>query len=162
VYITHMASDLNTVDVAVIDDALLRLRRLWAASRHRILDDGVTAVELSSLLVVEACVRCRVQGREANVSDVAELADVAPSTASRLVDAAENAGLLHRQPSAASRRRTALVLTAEGEALRAWAVQARTGWLTDQLSGWDNNDVHQFGRLLQRFADQIGPSRPVT
>ena len=40
-----------------IDDAFLRLRRLWTASRHRILDDGGAPVELSSLLVIEACVR---------------------------------------------------------------------------------------------------------
>lgn len=144
-----------------IDDALLRLRRLWAASKHRILDDGITSVELSSLLVVEACARCREQGREANVSDVAELADVAPSTASRLVDAAESAGLLHRQPSRESARRTALELTPAGEALRARAVSTRTGWLADQLSGWEQSDVDQMGALLQRFADQIGPSRPL-
>jgi DNA-binding MarR family transcriptional regulator len=148
-------------NLMAIDDALLRLRRLWAASKHRILDDGVTGVELSSLLVVEACARCREQGREANVSDVANLADVAPSTASRLVDAAEDAGLLDRQPSSASGRHTALVLTAAGDALRARAVVARTGWLADQLRDWDAEDVNQFGRLLQRFADRVGPSRPV-
>lgn len=144
-----------------IDEALLRLRRLWAASRHRILDDGITAVELSSLLVVEACARCREQGREANVSDVAHLADVAPSTASRLVDAAQNAGLLHRRPSRESARRTALELTPTGDALRTRAVTARTSWLTDQLTDWEQADVDHLGELLQRFADQIGPSRPL-
>ncbi len=144
-----------------IDDALLRLRRLWAASKHRILDDGGDPVELSSLLVVEACARCRDEGREANISDVAHLADVAPSTASRLVDTAESAGLLRRQPSQQSARQTALELTPSGEALRARAVTARTGWLADQLSSWEPSDVHQFGLYLQRFADEVGPNRPL-
>lgn len=138
-----------------IDDAFLRLRRLWAASRHRVVDDGVLAVEMSSLLVIEACARQAERGREANVSDVAFLADVAPSTASRLVDVAEAAGLLTRARSAHSARRTALVLTEEGVALRTRAVAIRQRWLREQLADWDAADVQQFGRLLQRFADQL-------
>lgn len=142
-----------------IDDALLRLRRLWAASKHRILDDGVTAVEVSSLLVVEACARCDELGEEANISDVAHLADVAPSTASRLVDTAEDAGLLQRQPSRESARRTRLELTPAGRALRTRAVSARTGWLADQLADWEQADVDELGRYLQRFANQISGHR---
>ena len=141
-----------------IDDAFLRLRRLWAASRHRVVDDGVLAVEMSSLLVIEACARQADRGREANVSDVAFLADVAPSTASRLVDVAEAAGLLRRARSAHSARRTALVLTDQGAALRDRAVATRQRWLGEQLADWDPAEVEQFGRLLQRFADQLhGP-----
>lgn len=147
--------------IDAVDDALLRLRRIWAASRHRIVHDGVTPVELSSLLVVEACARRTGEGAEANVSDVAALADVAPSTASRLVDAAEQAGLLTRRPSRRSGRRTALVLTASGAALRERAVAARTDWLTEQMAGWDPAEVACFGQLLQRFAAQVhDPGRP--
>ena len=142
-----------------IDDALLRLRRLWAASRHRVVDDGSTPVELSSLLVVEACARCAARGLEANVSDVATLADVTPSTASRLVDAAERAGLLTRRLSGHSARRTALVLTPAGAALRDRALAARTAWLTEQLLDWDAADVTRFGELLQRFADRVHDAR---
>lgn len=150
--------------LAAVDDALLRLRRLWAASRHRIMDGGGSAVELSGLLVVEACARRATLGLEANVSDVALLADVTPSTASRLVDAAVQAGLLSRHPSSLSGRRTALVLSSAGAALRERAVEARTGWLAEQLAGWEPADVQRFGELLQRFADQIhdadGPVHP--
>lgn len=154
-YDTHMDENDPPSGIEAVDDALLRLRRLWAASRHRIVHDGVTAVELSSLLVVEACARRASEGAEANVSDVAELADVAPSTASRLVDAAELAGLLSRRPSVHSARRTALALTPAGAALRERAVAARTGWLSEQLADWDPADVDCFGQLLQRFADQV-------
>lgn len=141
--------------VDAIDDAFLRLRRLWSASRHRVEDDGTIRIELSSLLVVEACAR-KVEARaEANVSDVAFLADVTSSTATRLVDTAERAGLLRRQRSAYSGRRTALVLTPDGQALRARAVEARRSWLNAQLANWSAAEVEQFGELLQRFADGL-------
>lgn len=142
-------------ELDAIDDAFLRLRRLWSASRHQIQDDGVTSVELSSLLVVEACARKVSARAEANVSDVAFLADVTSSTATRLVDAAVRAGFLQRQRSAYSGRRTALVLTPAGEALRARAVTARRSWLAAQLESWSTDDVKKFGQLLQRFANEL-------
>jgi DNA-binding MarR family transcriptional regulator len=140
-----------------VDDALLRLRRLWAVSRHRILNDGLTTVELSSLLVVEICARLREQGEAAHVSDVATFADVTPSTASRLVDSAEHAGLLSRQPSRRSARHTALVLTPAGAALQQRAAAARIEWLSEQLDDWPSADVDDLGRLLQRLANQVNP-----
>lgn len=141
----------------MLDDALIRLRRLWSTSRTRFVEDGATAVEMSSLLVVEACARGAATGREVVVSDVAELADVTPSTASRLVDRAEAAGLLCRIASTVSARRTALELTPAGADLRKRAVTARTGWLAGQLGDWDPADVERLGALLSRFADGLGP-----
>ena len=147
--------------LAAVDDALLRLRRLWSASRSRLVDDdGGPAVEMSSLLVVEACARGAARGTEVGVGDVARLADVEPSTASRLVDRAQEAGLVARRPSAASARRTALELTPAGSALRERAVRARQGWLADQLAGWTEADVAAFGALLTRFADGLGDPAP--
>lgn len=153
-YDTHVHRDLSA-----LDDALIRLRRLWSASRQRIVEDGTTPVEMSSLLVVEACARGELTHREVTVSDVAELADVAPSTASRLVDRAEAAGLLYRAPSSLSARHTALGLTAAGAALRERAVAARTTWLAEQLRDWDAADVERLGALLSRFADGLGRDR---
>lgn len=72
--------------LAEIDDALLRLRRLWSTSRHRVVDDVGTAVEISSLIVVEACARGTETGSEVGVGDVARLAGVTASTATRLAD----------------------------------------------------------------------------
>lgn len=95
---------------------------------QEIVEDGATPVEMSSLLVIEACARGAAQEREVTVGDVAQLADVAPSTASRLVDRAETAGLLHRIPSSISARRAALELTPAGAALRERAVSALTTW----------------------------------
>lgn len=148
------------VDLHQLDDSLIRLRRLWGASRNRLVADGTTSVEMSSLLVVEACARGADLHREVTVGDVADLADVTASTASRLVDRAEAAGLLNRTPSAVNARRTALVLTPSGTALRRRAVAARTAWLADQVREWDPADVERLGELLARFADgmQAGAS----
>lgn len=142
-------------DLSVLDDALIRLRRLWSASRTRFVEDGATAVEMSSLLVVEACARGTAAGREVVVSDVAELADVAPSTASRLVDRAEASGLLNRIPSSVNARRTALELTPAGADLRERALTARIEWLTGQMRDWEPADVQRLGALLSRFADGL-------
>ena len=147
-YGTHVDADLS-----VLDDALIRMRRLWSASRTRFVADGATPVEMSSLLVVEACARGAAGGWEVTVGDVARLADVASSTASRLVDRAEAAGLLRRAPSSISARRTALALTPAGAALRERAVSARTTWLAGQLRDWDPVDVQRFAVLLSHFAD---------
>jgi DNA-binding MarR family transcriptional regulator len=139
----------------VLDDALLRLRRLWSPSRQRRVDDDGVAVEMSSLLVVEACARGAAAGREVSVADVASLADVAPSTASRLVDRAASTGLVERGTSLVDPRRTALSLTERGATLQARAYTARTTWLASQLHDWPERDVDHLAQLLARFADTL-------
>lgn len=128
----------------------MRLRRLWSATPRRPGDPN--PVEMSSVLVVEACARGADGGHEVSVGDVARFADVEHSTASRLVDRAARSGLLDRTPSAGDSRRTALVLTPAGRKLRARSVAFRTAWLTGILDGWDIADVHTFAGLLDRFA----------
>ena len=147
----------NGEPLAGIDDALLRLRRLWSASRSRIVDERGIAAQMSSLLVVEACARGAAAGEEVTVGEVARFADVTASTASRLVDRAEQAGLLRRAPSAETARHTALRLTAEGAALRERALRARLDWLGERVAGWTPGEVADLGRLLGRFADTLEP-----
>lgn len=147
-----------SADLSALDDALIRLRRLWSTSRQRFAGADGRPVEMSSLLVVEACARGAAAGREVVVGDVAAHADVTASTASRLVDRAETAGLLHRVPSALSARRTALELTPEGAELRTRAVAARTGWLAEHLRGWEPADVERLSALLSRFAAGLEPT----
>jgi DNA-binding MarR family transcriptional regulator len=147
-----------TRDVTAVDDALLRLRRLWSPDRTRSIDDAGTPVEMSSLLVVEAC--ARTGGTEVTITDVARFADVTHSTASRLVDRAERAGLVRRLPSVRNARRTAVVLTDRGAALRARAVRARTAWLGTCLDDWTDADVDTLGKLLLRFAAAVEHGHP--
>ena len=125
-----------------IDDALVRMRRLWSSAPR--------GADMSSVLVVEACARA---AGPASVGDVARFADVEHSTASRLVERAVRAGFVER---AVCGRRAALHLTAEGRALRERAVAFRTAWLTGMLDDWPAADVVAFARLLGRFAARVG------
>jgi DNA-binding MarR family transcriptional regulator len=99
---------------------------------------------MSSLLVIEACARAA--GPEVTVGDVAAFLDVAPSTASRLVDRAEMAGLVSRVPSGVNSRRIAIVLTDKGSDLQQRAYRARVGWLGERLHDWSDLDVATLGR----------------
>ncbi len=157
-YSTHM-SDGGARDLALLDDALLRLRRLWAAPPPALVlesGDG-EPVTMSSVLVVEACAR---GGGEVGVGDVGQVLDVEPSTASRLVDRAVRAGLVERRPSEVDARRVALALTASGEALRARAVEFRLAWLSQVLQGWDDAEVGTLAAALARFADAVAETGP--
>jgi len=140
--------------LAGLDDALVRLRRLWSGPRQ-VIDHEGHPVEMSSVLVVEACARGAVRGRGVSVGDVAQFADVAPSTASRLVDRAVRAHLLQRRLSQLDARRSALELTPGGRALQARALQARLGWLGTVVDGWTPQDLTTLVELLGRFADSI-------
>lgn len=124
-----------------IDDALVRMRRLWSSAPR--------GVDMSSVLVVEACAR---ESGPVSVGHVARFADVEHSTASRLVDRAVRAGYVERS---ADGRRAALRLTPTGRELRERAVEFRTTWLTTVLDDWPDADVADLARLLERFAERI-------
>jgi DNA-binding MarR family transcriptional regulator len=147
-------------DLHLLDEALIRLRRLWTASRTHVVDDLGRRVEMSSVLVVEACARAEPGTAEMTVGDVAVFLDVEPSTASRLVERATAAGLLRRSASAVNGRRATLHLTDAGRALRARATAARLGWLSDVLADWAHEDVQVLGSALTRFADAVAVAPP--
>ena len=131
-----------------IDDALVRLRRLWSTAPR--------GPDMSSVLVVEACARRSVPS---TVGEVARFAGVEHSTASRLVERAVRAGYVER---AADGRRAALRLTASGRELRERAVAFRTAWLAGVLEEWPEADRALFARLLGRFSTDIGEHGPGT
>ena len=141
--------------VIELDDAFLRLRRLWSASRQRIIQTDGRYVEMSTLLVVEACARGATQHQPVSVADVAVFADVAPSTASRLVDRAVTAGFVHRTRPSAGSRPSALELTAAGVSLHQISLAARLQWLQRQLDGWPAGAVADLAYLLTQFADTL-------
>ncbi len=137
-------------ELLVVDDALVRLRRLWSASPR-----GAGAPEMSSVLVVEACARGAAAGAETTVGDVARFAGVEHSTASRLVDRAARHGLVEKVPSTRDARSTALRLSDAGRELRERSVDFRTRWLGGVLGEWAAEDVSDLARLLQRFAEAV-------
>jgi len=158
-YGTHIAPSDAPADLLDLDDALLRLRRLWTAPPPALVleqGDG-EPVTLSSVLVVEACARGE---GEVGVGEVGRFLDVEHSTASRLVDRAVRAGLVERTPSAVDARRVALRLTPSGQGLRERAVGFRLGWLGQVLADWDAGEVRALARSLTRFAEAVVTAGP--
>lgn len=142
-------------DLVRLDTALLDLRRFAevpsAARRGSTLRHGGDRVEISTVLVVDAVARFDALG-ECSIRNVAETLHVVPSTASRLVERAARAGMLHRGQSTTDPRRTVLSLTAAGWRLQREAVAFRTARLDALLSDWSAADVITFTCLLERFA----------
>ncbi len=147
-------------DLQLLDEALVRLRRLWAASRAHVLDDLGRRVEMSSVLVVEACARAEADTAEVTVGDVAAFLDVEASTASRLVDRTVTAGLIRRTASTVDARRAALSVTDAGRALRARATAARLSWLGGVVADWPHEDVQVLAAALAHFADAVAAASP--
>ena len=147
-------------DLKRLDVALLALRRFVDAPAPRgdsTLAHDSARVEVSTVLVVDAVAR-RGAGGECSIGAVAEELRVVHSTASRLIDRAVRAGMLHRTRSSADPRRVVLTLSAAGEQLQREAIAFRTGRLAELLVAWSDDEVTTFTRLLERFA---GSARPL-
>ena len=155
-----MSESVPPAILAGLDDALVRLRRLWSSPRQVITDADGRNVEMSSVLVVEACARGAEHGAPVGVGDVAQFADVAPSTASRLVDRAVRADLVRRTTTGGDARRITLHLTDAGRRLRARSLDARMAWLRTVVQDWPVQDLAELSGLLGRFADSLGEVGP--
>lgn len=132
-------------DLAILDEALLALRRFLQAPRT--VPDGDGRIKLSTLLVLHAL---EVSGA-ATVADVATRLEVTHSTASRLVQRAVDAGMVTRRPGA-DPRRVALTPTADGSSLSARAREFRHAQLRRRLGDWTPTEVRAFGQAMHRFA----------
>lgn len=144
--------------LVLLDSAMMRLRRLWTAPRTH---EGMRAdlgddVELSTVLVVDALARePSGDDRPLGVAEVAQRLDVAPSTASRLVDRAAAAGMVERRTSPSDARRADLHLTDRGRALHERARRFRAGYLANVLSDWPPDAVVTLATQLDAFADAV-------
>lgn len=151
--------------VADIAAALFHLRRVWAKPdlMKRIRAQTSTGtdgrpLQISNLMVVNA-VAALTDGEdeaaagEVTVGAVAERLEIDPSTASRLVGHAIDAGLLSRRPSPVDARRANLGLTEAGRRVKQVADRFRRAYLDELMTGWSAGERAEFARLLTRFAD---------
>ncbi|QXJ24087.1 winged helix-turn-helix transcriptional regulator [Actinomadura graeca] len=165
--------------LADIGVALFHLRRVWAKpdlmKRIRAQTSGGPGgrpLQISNLMVVNA-VAALTAGPparpdtapggdaepggadpcEVTVGAVAERLEVDPSTASRLVGHAIDAGLVSRRPSPVDARRANLGLTEAGRRVKAVSDRFRRAYLDELMTGWTGPERAEFARLLTRFAD---------
>lgn len=166
--------------LAAIGAALFHLRRVWIKPdmmkriRARTAGGpGGRPLQISNLMVVnavaaltdeppderpadtgaagetgEAEVSC-----EITVGAVADRLEIDPSTASRLVGHAIDAGLVSRRPSPVDARRANLGLTDAGRRVKQVADRYRRAYFHGLMNDWTDAERAEFARLLTRFAD---------
>ena len=134
-----------------LDDALLRLRRLWLhpARRRRFLAELGEPVELATLRTLRAIDLAG--GEEPSVGDVAAALVIDASTASRLVDQAVSGGYATRRPSQTDGRRSVLELTTAGADLLERSTKVRERLLAEVTTDWSTEDVATLTGLLERL-----------
>ncbi len=143
--------------LATIDAALLRLRRFTQAPREDSAPGPRESVEISTVLVVDAVEHLSASGATATVGTVADRLSVAPSTASRLIERAADAGMIERTRATGDSRRVVLVLTEAGGSLAARARDYRRARLADVLASWPPERIERFSTDLHDFAQLALP-----
>lgn len=142
-----------------IGTSLFRLRRVWARPdlmrKVGAQNPGPKPLQLSNLMVVTAVGRLGEAGAEVTIGAVAERLEVDPSTASRLVGHAIDAGYVSRRASASDARRADLRLTEPGRRVMESAERHRSAYLAEIMRSWPESDRVEFARLLTAFADAI-------
>lgn len=138
--------------------ALFQLRRIWAKPdlmrKLREHAHSDRPLQMSNLAVVHAIAKLtRESHDQVTVGGVAERIDVDPSTASRLVGHAIDAGLVCRRPSPVDARRANLQLTDLGVRVVEAADQGRRSYLAQLMSDWTVEECNEFARLLTRFTE---------
>jgi DNA-binding MarR family transcriptional regulator len=137
-----------------IETALFHLRRMWARPeimrKLREQDPSGRPVHTSSLFVVYAVAHLCSAG-DVTVGAVAERLEIDPSTASRVVGHAIDAGFVARLPSPQDARRANLQLTDAGRHLQQVADRFRHAYLAELLADWSDGERTAFARLLTRF-----------
>lgn len=142
--------------VAEIERAAFQLRRLWVKSHllqrlRRQCGQRGRPIPLSSLLVINAIAEA---GRDCDVTvgAVADHLDIDPSTASRLVGHAIDAGFVSRGASPVDARRAHLRLTQSGHRIKGLTDQFRRDFIAQLVADWTDDERSQFAVLLGRFA----------
>ena len=143
----------------ILDAAILSLRRFAAPPPGApSITHGGAPVDLSTVLVVEVVSHAGRSG--ISVSGTAEALQVTPSTASRLVDRAVDAGMIARAPDETDPRRRLLTLTSAGRRLHRAGVRHRTRRLGEVTAHWSERDLARLATLLERFTQDLHTPRP--
>lgn len=96
-----------------------------------------------------------VHSGESRASDLAQHRVVDASVVSRQLAQLEAAGLVARRPDPEDRRVALLKATTDGEEVMRRTEQERANWLSQALSGWDDESVRQLSELLSAAAEDL-------
>lgn len=141
-----VSSDVSS-DVTAVADSFVHLVRTFARQRAKVLAEAARDVEWSSQMLLKVLANDGAM----RASQLAELAHIDPSTASRQVAAMVKDGLIERRADPEDGRACLLALTAKaGNVLRRHD-EIRDDYFSRMLSGWNERDLRRFAALLTRF-----------
>jgi DNA-binding MarR family transcriptional regulator len=135
-------------DIETIERSMIALRR---SQRRRTLARLSGALPNAAFEVIDVIEAAELAGKPATVSAVADALNIDQPRASKLVAAAVEAGLVERRADQADGRRSFLARTPAGVEVTEQAHSFRRRLIGSALSSWDNRDVSDFARLLDRF-----------
>lgn len=149
-------ADAAHVDAAPVDgvaelaDELTRaMKRIRHRTVHRLEPYGLTPGQGRALRVLAHAEQCETPGRAMRLSELADRLNVAPRSATTVVDALEQGALVERVPDPADRRSVGLVLTAAGRAAVERVAQVRHEVAEEYFSGAAAADVAAMLRVLR-------------
>jgi DNA-binding MarR family transcriptional regulator len=99
--------------------------------------------------------KLHVHGDSLRVTALADLLGIDAPTVTRKVQQLERDGLVSRQSDPDDRRASRIQLTPAGRTTFERVLKARRAWLDHLLQDWDEADLADFARLLQRFSDSL-------
>ncbi|MEE1785575.1 MarR family transcriptional regulator [Streptomyces sp. SP17BM10] len=106
-----------TDTAAELADAMTRaIKRIRRLTSERLEPYGITPGQARALRTLAHAPGCEVPDRAMRLSDLADRLHIAPRSATTVVDALEEAGLVERSPDPADRRAVRILLTEAGRA----------------------------------------------
>jgi MarR family transcriptional regulator, organic hydroperoxide resistance regulator len=143
---TPVAADPAAFEAA-LDEFFAAIRRARARAT-RVQPDGLSLSQLNLL-------RPLAEGGARPVGELAELADVAAPTATRMLDCLERDGLVARAHATHDRRVVTVELTDEGARVLGAKLDAVLTRRRELFAGLDEDDRARAADLLQRLAEMV-------
>lgn len=137
----------DDVPIAEVADNVVALVRSFSRARARFVAAAEHNVEWSAQVILKVLHN----SGPMRASALAECLHSDPSTVSRQVAALVKDGLLERRADPEDGRASILALTPRADAVLAEHHQLRLNHFAGMLSDWDDDELHQFARLLGRF-----------
>ncbi|MFJ7250849.1 MarR family winged helix-turn-helix transcriptional regulator [Kitasatospora sp. NPDC098652] len=149
---------------AELADAMTRaIKRIRRQTGWRLEPYGITPGQARALRTLAHVPGCETPDRAMRLSDLADKLHIAPRSATTVVDALEEAGLVERRPDPADRRAVRILLTEEGRAAVERILQVRDEVAQDYFGEVSPEDEEVLLRVLRaaeaRFLEAGPPPR---
>ncbi|MFI5612375.1 MarR family winged helix-turn-helix transcriptional regulator [Amycolatopsis sp. NPDC051903] len=144
----------DTIDPAAVLPRLMQLGN--ALNRSQLTERAMAQVGIPlDRPAVSVLVTLRTAGKPLRVGEIASRMQVVGPHVTRHLHALEKRGLVARVTDPDDQRARLIELTPDGTTAAGRYLQAVLGWFTDALADWPAEDRATFGRLLDRFVEDL-------